>query len=160
MRCFGDREAPSKGPAAPKPGPPAGPTPGPTAPAVPARDPSRRPHDGSRTRVEARIGFPEPGEESDEIPTPTRRFTVMETTSGWPDDSREADEKEAERRLRDLRGRVKHARALVGCTLGLAEVLGKDPRRAAMFYSRFGVTETQFRRGVLTGTVAAIQERA
>ena len=38
-------------------------------------------------------------EEPEEFPTPTRRFMVWETTSGLPDDSREEDEREAERPL-------------------------------------------------------------
>ena len=52
VRCFGDLEAPPKRPAAPKPAPPGlGPGSTPIAPAVPASDPARRSHDGSRTRV-------------------------------------------------------------------------------------------------------------
>ena len=76
----------------------------------------------------------------------------METTSGLPDDSREADEEEAERRLRDLRGRVKAARALVSSTPGLAETLRGDWRKAACFYTRCGLTERQFRNGVTAVT--------
>ena len=73
---------------------------------------------------------------------------MWETTSGLPDDSREEDERQEERWLRDLRGRVKAARALVSCTLGLAEKLARDWRKAARFYDRFGVTESQFLHGV------------
>ncbi len=69
-------------------------------------------------------------------------------TSGLPDDSRDADEREAERHLRDLRGRVKRARAEIAATPGLAEILATDPRRAAMFYARSGVTEAGVRNGV------------
>ena len=72
-------------------------------------------------------------EEPEEFPTPTRRFTVWETTSGLPDDSREEDEKEGERRLRDLRGRVKTARAVVARTPGLAETLAGDWWKAGRF---------------------------
>ena len=145
VRVLGDLEAPPKGPAAPKPA-----TPMPPAPSsqVAARDPVRRVHDGSRTRAEARVAFPSL-EEADEIPTPTRRFTMMEITSGLPDDSREEDEREAGRRLRDLRGRVKRARAVIAGTPGLAKVLAGDWREAARFYALHGVTETQFRKGVL-----------
>jgi len=82
------------------------------------------------------------------VTEPTRRFSLLEITSGLPDDSREADELEEERRLRDLRGRGKHARAVVAHTPGLAEVLSKDWRNVARFYARFGMTETMFRRGV------------
>jgi hypothetical protein len=77
-----------------------------------------------------------------------RRFTVYETTSGLPDDSREADERAAARALRDLRSRVKAARAVVTTTPGLAEIVARDWQRAARFYARFGITETWFRNGV------------
>ena len=110
-------------------------------------DPPRRPHDGSRTRVEARVAFPSL-EEEDEVATSTRRFSVMETTSGLPDDFREEDERAAERHLRDLRGRVKSARAVVAGTPGLTEALAKDWRKAARFYARFGITEEMFRQEV------------
>ena len=51
-----------------------------------------------------------PDEDAEETATPTRQFSLLEITSGLPDDSREADERAAEPRLRDLRGRVKAAR--------------------------------------------------
>jgi hypothetical protein len=72
----------------------------------------------------------------------------METTSGLPDDSREADERQAERRLCELRARVKAARAVVSTTTELAETLAADWQKAARFFSRIGITEAQFRRGV------------
>ena len=144
VRVFGDLAAPPKGPAAPK---LAIPRPVVVTTAVPDCDGTRRVHDGSRTRAEARIAIPSL-EEPEEIPTSTRRFSLLETTSGLPDDSREADEREAERRLRDLRGRVKRARAVVENTPGLAESLAEDWRKAARFYAKFGVTEERFRNGV------------
>ena len=116
---------------------------------MPTRDPARRPHDGARTRVEGRVAFPSL-EEEDEIATPTRRFTVNEITAGLPDDSREEDERREARRLRDLRGRVKAARAVVASTPRLAEILVTDWRKAARFYARFGVTEELLRYGVPT----------
>jgi hypothetical protein len=82
------------------------------------------------------------------VVTPCRRFTVHEITSGLPDDSREADERAAERRLRDLRARVKAERAVVANTPGLAEMLQSDWQKAAIFFFRFGMTEGQFRNGV------------
>jgi hypothetical protein len=146
VRVFGALDTTPKGPAAPKPAPLPGPTPAPIT--VPTRDPGRRPHDGSRTRLEARIAIPGEGEEAQEIATPTRRFSLCEITSGLPDDSREEDERAAERRLRELRTRVKAARAVVAITPGLAETLARDWRLAARFYVRFGVTEAQFQDGV------------
>jgi hypothetical protein len=84
----------------------------------------------------------------EEIASPTRRFTLREITSGLPDDSREEDERDAERRLREVRARVKAARAVVATTPGLAETLASDWKRAARFYVRCGVTESIFRYGV------------
>jgi len=65
-----------------------------------------------------------------------------------PDDSREEDERQEERRLRDLRGRVKLARATVSRTPGIAETLATDWQRAARFYARFGITEAMLRNWV------------
>jgi hypothetical protein len=63
------------------------------APEPPARPRTlpraRPPHDGSRTRAEARIAFPDAAEDADE--PESRRFSPWGTTSGLPDDSREAD---------------------------------------------------------------------
>jgi hypothetical protein len=110
-------------------------------------DTTRRPHDGSRTRVEARVAFPSL-EEAEEIPAPSRRFTTFEITSGLPEDSREENERSEERRIRDLRGRVKAVRAVVATIPGLAEILENDRQKAARFYARFGITEKMFREGV------------
>jgi len=113
----------------------------------------RASHDAiqARTRFESRVAFGGPDEDEDEdaeddfIATPTRRFSLLEITSGLPDDSRETDERLAERRLRELRGRVKAARALVATTPGLAETLQRDWQKAARFYARFGIDEGLFR---------------
>jgi hypothetical protein len=48
---------------------------------------------------------------------------------------------------------VKHARAVVATTTGLAETLARDWRKAERFYARFGVTESMFRLGVRSETV-------
>lgn len=64
-------------------------------------------------------------------------------TSGLSDDSRVEVQRAAERRLRDLRGRVGAARADVSRTPGLEEVLASDGQKGARFYARFGITETQ-----------------
>jgi hypothetical protein len=84
--------------------------------------------------------------------TPTRQFSLLEITSGLPDDSREADERAAERRLRELRGRVKAARKVVSTTPGLADTLAREWGKATRFYARFGITEQMFRYGVPQGT--------
>ena len=92
----------------------------------------------------------------EEAAAPTRRFSTLETTSGLPDDSREADEKWSQRRLHDLRARVKAARAVVSTTPGLAETLSRDWRKAAMFYARFAITEAMFRYGVSGGSLCDV----
>jgi hypothetical protein len=125
-----------------------------TAPAVAKRPPveprgparPRTPHDGTRTRAEARVALPD--EEHDEDGVDSRGFGLLEITSGLPDDSREADERAAARDLRDVRARVKTARALVATTPGMAETLARDWRKAAWFYARFGNTGGQFHLGV------------
>jgi hypothetical protein len=110
--------------------------------------------DYSRTRFESRVAFGGPDEDEDAedefIAASTRKFSVWEIMSGLPDDSREEDERAAERRLRDLRGRVKAARAVVSRTPGLAYILLSDWTRAARFYARWGITERQVRIGVPT----------
>jgi hypothetical protein len=87
-------------------------------------------------------------EDAEDVAAPTRPFSLLEITSGLPDDSREEDEREAERRLREMRTRVKAARAVVSTTPGLSETLASDRKRAARFYARFGITERQYRVGV------------
>lgn len=73
------------------------------------------------------------------------RYTIA---SDLPADSRETDEHEGARRLRELRGRVKAARAVVATTPGLAETLARDWQKVARFYERFGITESQLWYGV------------
>ena len=74
---------------------------------------------------------------------------TLEITSGLTDDSREADEKEAERRLRDLLGRVKAARAAIAAVPTAEQTLAQSWSHAATFYARFGITQEQFRHGAL-----------
>jgi len=104
--------------------------------------------EATRTRFESPVAFggPDEGEDADEfIATPTRQFSLLEITSGPPDDSREADEQQAERRLREVRARVKAARAVVSATPGLAEIIASDWQKAARLYARFEITEARFR---------------
>jgi hypothetical protein len=120
---------------------------------APRSYPSPRFGDYSRTRFESRVAFggPDEDEDAEAIATPGRQFSLLEITSGLPDDSREADERAAERRLRDLRARVKVARALVSTTPGLAETLSRDWQKAAQFYARHRITEAMLRHGVSPG---------
>ena len=66
--------------ASPQPARPSGPT--------PCHFPSPRFGDYSRTRFESRVAFggPDEGEDAEEIATPTRQFSLLEITSGLPDD--------------------------------------------------------------------------
>ncbi len=50
-----------------------------------------------------------------------------------------------------MRARVKAARAATAATPGAHDVLQRDWIRAARFYAKFGIAETQFRTGVLDG---------
>jgi hypothetical protein len=138
IEAFGVPAARQTASAAPKP---------PTRPPVPPR-----PHDGSRTSAEARGAFP--GADPDEDGVDSRGFSLREITSGLPDDSREADERAAASQLRDVRARVKAARAVVSTTPGLAETLQRDWQKAARFYGRFGITEGQYRHGVSVPLIA------
>lgn len=145
-QVFGVLEGAPKSPAAPRPVPP---RPAPLPNTIQS-DPRDLPRDYSRTRFESRLAFPGADEDdySEGSPTPTRRFTLLEITSGLPDDCREVNEREEARRLRDERGRVKAARAVVATTPGLAETLASDWQKARRFYARFGITESAFRQGV------------
>ena len=110
-----------------------------------------RPHDGSQTHLKARIALPhlDAQDEESEIPAAARHFSLHEITSGLPDDSREADEKEtAERRLREPRGRLRAARAMVSTTPRLAETVAGDWRKAERLYVRAEIAEGLFQHGV------------
>jgi hypothetical protein len=97
-----------------------------------------------------------PGEEVDPSALIHGRFTLLDITSGLPDDSREADERAAARRLADLRGRVKAARKALAAAPGAADAMRADWRREAAFLTRFGVTQAQFRHGV-PATAAGVE---
>jgi hypothetical protein len=124
----------------------------PAAPRGPTtlRFPSPRFGDYSRTRFESRVAFGDSVEDAEDelIAAPTRQFSLLEITSGLPDDSREADGRAATRQLREIRARVKAARAVVSVTPGLAETLAIEWQKAARFCARFGITEAMFRQGV------------
>ncbi len=138
VRCFGTLDPPPRGPSQPR-----APAPSLASLVTSARDPTPRPHDSSRTHAEARTIY-----RVDEEDGAHSRFPEWDVTSGLPDDSCEEDERAEARRIRDLRGRVKAARAVVSATPGLAETLFRDWQKAARFYGRFGITERVFRDGV------------
>jgi hypothetical protein len=139
VRVFGTLDPPR----GPSPSRPPAPTPTAVHAVTPVREPTPRPHDSSRTRVEARTVY-----RDDEDGAAPSRFTERDITSGLPDDSREEDERQEERRLHELRARVKAVRAVVASRPGLAEILRREWRRAAQFYAKFGICETILRNGV------------
>jgi hypothetical protein len=97
------------------------------------------------------LAFSGADDDPDEVAVGDRRFSLLEITSGLPDDSREADERAEHRHLVDLRSRVKIARAVVSRMPGLAAILRERPDRMARFCARFGITESHFTNGVPTG---------
>jgi hypothetical protein len=68
---------------------------------------------GPPRSLRSQVLLRDPDEDAEEIATPTRSFSVWEITSGLPDDSREEDERAVKRELREVRARVKAARAVV-----------------------------------------------
>ena len=111
------------------------------------RPPTR---DYSRTRAESRIAI---RDTADELADPWEaiqggRFSLLDITSGLPDDSRDSDERAGARHLADLRGRVKAARAVVSQNPEMAKAIQRDWRKASWFYASWGITEEQFRKGV------------
>ena len=116
---------------------------GPRPPMLP-----RTPRDGSRPRAEVRLAFPGAGEDPDEVEIGARRFSLLEVTSGLPDDSREEDDRREEHYLREVRAQVKLARAVASTMPGLAAILQERPDRAARFYDRFGIAEAMPRYGI------------
>ena len=69
-------------------------------------------------------------------------------TSGLPDDSRSSDDRRAASRLRDLRGRVKAARAALAAVPGGADAMAADWQKEAAFLAGWRITSEQFRHGV------------
>lgn len=87
-------------------------------------------------------------EEREETAPSTRRLSLSDVTSGLSDDCREEDERQQQRRVRELRRWVKAARTVVAATPGLMETLTSDWERAAGFYARFGIDAELFGKGV------------
>lgn len=85
------------------------------------------------------------GEDPDATVAPTRTFTITEVTSSHPDDTRRPHERAEARRLREVRARVKAARAAVSSAPGLSDAVAGDWQRVARFYVRFRVSEQGFR---------------
>jgi hypothetical protein len=87
-------------------------------------------------------------DDPDEAEVGDRRFSLLEITSGLPDDSQGAAGRIPERRPRVLRAAVKAARAMVATAPGLADMPQSNGRRVVRFYARFNGTRGQFQFGV------------
>jgi hypothetical protein len=77
-----------------------------------------------------------------------REFDDRDITANLPDDSREEDERNMRRYLRDLRTRVKAVRAKIAADPSIAQTLASNPEKARAFYAVHHVTEAQVRHGV------------
>ena len=76
---------------------------------------------------------------------------MLDTHLNHERDNSLSHERREEHYLRDVRARVKLARAVASKMPGLAAILRERPDRAARFYARFGITEEQFSQGVPAG---------
>jgi hypothetical protein len=101
--------------------------------------PAPRRRDASRTRSDARLAYRTPlvgGEDGAD----DRRFSVLEVTSGLPDDSRDEDQHARALVERQRQGRVRVAQAALETHPGARELVMRDQTRLRMFCARFGVT--------------------
>ena len=95
--------------------------------------------DASRTRSEARLAFRTPpvgGEDG----LDDRRFSVLDVTSGLPDDSRDEDQRARALIERQRQGRVRAAQEALKAHPEAREVVMRDQTRLRMFCARFGIT--------------------
>jgi hypothetical protein len=77
-----------------------------------------------------------------------REFDDHDVVANLPDDSREEEERNIRRYLRDLRLRVKAVRALLSTNPSIGETLATNPEKARAFYAIHHVTEAQVKGGV------------
>ncbi len=97
--------------------------------------------DGSRTSLAARLCKPLEGfGGGDEDGVDDRRFSVLDVTSGLPDDSRDEDQHVRALVERQRQGRVRAAQAALQAHPGAQELVYCDQTRLRMFCARFGVT--------------------
>ena len=101
----------------------------------------KRPWNGSRTGQMAIMG-PKGGslgiEEEDGVDG--RRFSILEVTSGLPDDSRDSDEHFRALIQRQRQGRVAAAQAVLGAHPEARELVMRDQTKQRLFCARFGIT--------------------
>ena len=116
---------------------------------VPAHKPRSRP----RKEVHVRLS----DEQRAGVFLPEHGWDTRDITANLADDTREADERRVERRLRDLRSRVKSVRALINADPFIQVTLATNPEKAAAFYAIHGVTSVQVRQGVPDVNVAELE---
>ena len=75
-------------------------------------------------------------------------WDARDITANLADEDRADDERKVERHLRDLRSRVKAARAKIAADPSIRQTLATCPEKARAFYAIHGVTEAQVKRGV------------
>lgn len=102
--------------------------------------PAPRRRDGSRTRSDARLAYRTPlvgGEDG----VDDRRFSVLDVTSGLPDDSRDEDQQARTLVERQRQGRVRAAQAALGAAdPQVAAQVFRDQGKLARFCARFSIT--------------------
>jgi hypothetical protein len=83
----------------------------------------------------------------------SRRSGLLEITSGPPGDPPELCERAAARDVREQHSCARPALAPVTTNSVAAEALARDWCKTARFYAQFGITEGQFLRGGVAGTL-------
>ena len=95
--------------------------------------------DASRTRSEACLAFRTPlvgGEDA----TGDRRFTMLDVTSGLPDDSRDEDQHARALLERQRQGRVRAAQEALKAHPEARDLVMRDQTKQRLFCARFGIT--------------------
>lgn len=101
--------------------------------------PAPRRRDGSRTRSDARLAYRTPlvgGEDG----VDDRRFSVLDVTSGLPDDSRDEDQHARAIVERQRQGRVRAAQEVLKANPAARELVMRDQTKQRLFCARFGIT--------------------
>jgi hypothetical protein len=117
-----------------------------------ARRTHGRCHINPRTGATVWGGIPERIKRTPKGPTlepfGQREFDDHDIVANLPDDSREEQELNMRRYLRDQRSRVKSVRAVISADPEVAQTLATNPEKARAFYAIHHVTEAQVKGGV------------
>jgi hypothetical protein len=120
-------------------------TPDPVAPTLPSKSPSKK---GCPTRRSRKPSLGGTFKDRAETFLGEHGWDLRDITANLSDDDRAEDERRVQRHLRDLRSRVKAARAAISADPEVARTLAINPEKAAAFYAIHGVTEAQVMHGV------------